>query len=277
MLNADGTAGWRSVGCRVRGRSFLARSGYGRARTANDGRFQIFVPAELAYLLSVDQERWVARKVGVVVREGKPVKDVELQLSEGREIVGRVTRGTDRRPQKDISLSVRFTEPIPAELEALRKAGDKSYYYMQWHKDGKTDADGRYRIIVPPGEYMVMGPRQALPAKVKVQDAKVIQDFDLPGEEFYPLSGIVVDASGKPAPGLRLKDGISRSELVGCFIVPNRCRRAIFGEARTLADDAAVQITGREGTVDCAERSQRSTCEIPTSTDGDGAGTIAGS
>ncbi|HEY2251469.1 MAG TPA: carboxypeptidase-like regulatory domain-containing protein, partial [Planctomycetaceae bacterium] len=138
--------------------------GQGAATTGADGRFEMDVYPEQAYILAVVHERWAAHRIGVIVREGKPVTDVELKLAEGIVVRGRITRGPDKSPVAETYVNLQLEGGrIPDEIEKLRHPNDKYWHGMSMSFHTQSDKEGNFRFVAAPGEYSLIGPPHADP------------------------------------------------------------------------------------------------------------------
>jgi RNA polymerase sigma factor (sigma-70 family) len=192
---------------------------HAQALTWADGSYDMLVHGEEAYVVTVVDDRWAAPShVGVLVREGRPVGGLDFQLAEGTIVRGTVTVGTDRRPGKNLwlSLAMRAGE-IP---EDIRKPGDKTYHEVRHDRGAGTDAQGRFRFCVGPGKYQLVGPALTEPVTITVTTQReIVQDFHMPRPEFGRLTGKVVDQDGKPVAGAALQgvygEVVSRGDMEG--------------------------------------------------------------
>ncbi len=157
--------------------------GSSRARTTADGSYKMALAPNQSYTVFVSDTDWAATsRTGVVIREGQPHADVDLQLQAGSLIRGRVTAGPASHPASGVAVILYERGPAvpdgtlvdqPAKLRdsALRVAD--------------TDSDGRYAFRVGPGEYELTGPREpgvetpSEPIKV-VAGQDFQRDFQLP-------------------------------------------------------------------------------------------------
>jgi hypothetical protein len=128
----------------------------------------------------LDADWAIATLTGVTVRAGEPRRDLDLRLVPGTVVTGRVTAGPGGRPAPE--------EAIYLEQQGL--------YRWAW-----TDADGRYRLRVGPGEFRLAGPDMQY-ANLKVQtEATITRDFDRPRRPRGPFTLTVRLADGTPAVG----------------------------------------------------------------------------
>ncbi|MBN1345328.1 MAG: M48 family metalloprotease [Phycisphaerae bacterium] len=144
-------------------------------RTASDGSFALDVDPEQSYIVAVIDDNWTAvSKTGVLVKEGKPVVDLELRLIKGTRIHGQVTTEPNDKPgdEKTIAL-IQEGAVLP---EPLR--GESIYLKEQLIRTTKTDSQGRYSFRVGPGEYELTGPERREGEKLSVTTQEEIRrDF----------------------------------------------------------------------------------------------------
>lgn len=190
------------ISVQARGAGVTFHGGHGLARTGADGRFKMSVAPDQAYIVSAERENLIVSRIGVIVREKQPVEDVELKLAEGTILTGQITRGPEKKPVAGQHVQLQLEGgAVPEPIEKLRRPGDNTWHAMTLTWGQSSDAEGRFRFIVGPGNYALFGPRHAEPAQFKVADEKVVvRDFHLPREDEVPFNGLVVDTSGKPVP-----------------------------------------------------------------------------
>ena len=121
-------------------------------RTGSDGSYSINVYPNQAYMITVIDDNWAAEtKSGIIVRENRPVRNINLQLSKGTLITGQVT--TEPNDQ-----------PVAGELVLLSQNGSVlSEEFVTGgysNKEGliqiaKTDEDGRYSFRAAEGDYII--------------------------------------------------------------------------------------------------------------------------
>ena len=92
--------------------------GGGATSSHADGAYEMLVDSEKAYTLTLFDERFPAANLyGVVVRDGKPVSDLDFHLTEGTIVRGAVTSGADHRPVTDQEITIGLDlGPIPWEI-----------------------------------------------------------------------------------------------------------------------------------------------------------------
>ena len=132
-----------------------------------------------------------ARLDGVEVPTGKDVEGIEISLRRGAAVEGRVFT-PDGRPAVAAYVSPSGEE----RSEPVRIAGGVA-----------TDGDGWYRIEgLAPGRVSIEATHESWPRVVKDLDAKPGENaLDLRFEGGQSVSGIVVDAAGRPIPGAWLR------------------------------------------------------------------------
>ncbi len=217
--------------------------GSGRALTRPDGSYEMTVNGEVAYVVTVVDDRWAApSRAGIVVREGKPESGLDFQLTEGTILRGTLTVGKDHRPlaAQQLSLSLRAGD-IPSEI---RKEGDNYRHEMNHNRWTTTDADGKYRFCVGPGNYELRGPTGMKPKEIVVaREGEIVNDLHMPRPELGRLLVKVIDADGKPVSGatvegqyMRWANGLLRettTDASGTFEVERvRVPAALFARTK---------------------------------------------
>ncbi len=180
-----------------------------------DGSFEMTLASDLTYVVALEDDRWAAPShVGVIVREGHEVADLDFTLHKGTIIRGQLTVGENLAPaaHKYVSLWMNsgFVPPIGPN------AG-RPIYRSQINRSGITDADGKYRFCVSSGTYQLT---PFLPAavfsrvEVTVRDEReIVHDFHLPRPPGKRLEGQVVDAEMQPFAGAHLTGAPKASQL----------------------------------------------------------------
>jgi thiol-disulfide isomerase/thioredoxin len=171
--------------------------GFDRTRTAADGTYELTISPGEAYAVSVEASDWAApSRLGVVVREGKPVEGIDFKLSRGTVLHGKVTVGSNNRPAANQFIRLdEAGEPAPEEF---RKKGDTFAHEVRRQFGATTDSTGHYSIRVGPGTYTLMGPPRTENEVITIKnEAEVIRDFRMPRPEKGTLTGRVVLAGVK--------------------------------------------------------------------------------
>ena len=127
------------------------------ARTGENGRYELEVPPEQAYMLAVVDDIWAARSLkNVAVREGQAQDGLDFALIKGTVLRGQVTEEPGRRPCA--GAMVMLLEQgglLPKEFRGvLADKGELARGTVT------TGADGRFQFRVGPGSYTVTSGRQ---------------------------------------------------------------------------------------------------------------------
>jgi len=176
----------------------------GHTRTGTDGHYALRVYSEAAYIITASKDDMVAPyKSGVVVRAGKPVGDIDLVLGPATRVRGLVTVGPDHKPVAGVSVQASIDRGnIPDEL---RRKGDRFYRPMTMNFWKQTGKDGRFELLLGPGEYTLQGPARVEPVKLTIPAAtppsEIVSDFAMPRPDSGPFRATVVDSAGKPVAG----------------------------------------------------------------------------
>ncbi|HEX4794226.1 MAG TPA: carboxypeptidase regulatory-like domain-containing protein [Humisphaera sp.] len=196
-----GPTGQPAAGIRVLALDSSNR-GDGRGETVTDERGEFHMiqlgVGDYDVKLSWPRPQWTAVPLlRVRVAEGQDVKDKNLVLIHGGIITGRVYRGDTGEGVQGVGVDARDA--------TLRQIDDFS----------QTDSDGRFSLRVPPGTNRVFinspsiegyggfGDQNAQDVTV-AEGQTVTHDFKLTRTSGKPVTGKVIDADGKPLPGVRV-------------------------------------------------------------------------
>ena len=206
-------------------------NGQGRARTGEDGTYEMSVNPGEVYAVYVDDQDWAARsRLDVVVREGKPVEGVDFNLSHGTVIRGMVTVGAGNRPQSN--QFIRLNESGDLAPEELREPGDQTWRQVRRQFGAMSDSKGQYSIRIGPGTYTLMGPPRTNEEKITITDqTELVRNFSMPRPEKGLLTGRVV-LSGKEATGV----AGARIEIVAANPMPAPISVTADSEGRFQAE-----------------------------------------
>ncbi|MEW4570926.1 sigma-70 family RNA polymerase sigma factor [Tautonia sp. JC769] len=155
------------------------------ARTDADGRFSMTATPDQLYIVSLLDDRFaVESRVGVLVREGDQIDDLDFRLIDGTILRGRVTGGPDDAPQAGKTLVLTQWEYGNSNVMAA------IHEFRRW---AETDADGRYSFRVGPGKYKLIGLFNSRRFELEIEDQEVIEnDFSInPPDPVVPLLGSV--------------------------------------------------------------------------------------
>jgi hypothetical protein len=195
-------------------------------RTTADGAYQLDVAPDHSYMIGVVDDTYAARTLsGVVVREDRAMSALDLTLTKGATIRGRVTTGVDRHPVVGafVTLSERSDTLVPDDL----RAPYMRFETLTFGRSTKTDSEGRYEFCVAAGRYRLMGPDPHGTMDVETNgEGDVTRDFQVDAAEpWRALGGRVVE-----------KTPAGERAVVGAIVevsgIGNRPRR----DARTISD-----------------------------------------
>ena len=210
VIGADGRPA-EGIVIQAHGTGPAPADGFRTTRTNAEGVYQMALPTQRAYIISVIDDRWAApNHVGKVLYKDKPLADLDFKLSEGTIVRGTVTEGVERRPLENHQVVLWFEGgPMPAELEPAGNAPGRSKSLSSL-RFTQTDAKGQYQFRVGPGNYMLVVPKVAERSAVSIttdtpqlklaikDEREIVQRFNLPLEVSAPLIGLVVDVAGRP-------------------------------------------------------------------------------
>ncbi len=219
VTTADGRPAAEAV-LTVQGQGAGENEFRGRTRTGADGRYTLGVYSEQAYIITASKAEMIAPyKSGVVVRAGKPAGNIDLVLGPATRVRGLVTVGPDHKPVAGVSVQATIDRgSIPDEL---KRKGDRFYRGMTmtfWKQTGK---DGRFEVLLGPGEYTLQGPPRVEPVKLTIPAARppaeIVRDFAMPRPESGPFTAAVVDTAGKPVAGAIVEGAYQAASGSGWF------------------------------------------------------------
>jgi beta-lactamase regulating signal transducer with metallopeptidase domain len=196
-------------------------------KTRDDGSYSLDVYPEQSYMIAVLDEKLAARSLsGVIVHEGKPLEGLDLTVSAGTLIHGRVLNSGTGEPVKGefINLSEHGQELPPAVRPRI---GEGTESLPQW---AYTDESGRYQVRVGPGVYSIAtaaGDESA--ALTVVAETDITHDFQVnASSEWKELAGIVIEqteAGPAPIPGALIE-----AVRIGRHGVPSHAVADAFGK-----------------------------------------------
>lgn len=173
--------------------------------TDGEGRYELKVYSEFAYIVAVQDKKWSAPyKSGIVVRAGKPVHNVDFVLGKATRLHGRITVGKDNQPATEMVYFNLVIDKghIPPEIQ---RPNDQIYHPVQMNFHGEIDKDGRYEFFLGPGEYQLQTQLRVKAEKITIPvvnpPTEIVRDVRLPRPETGRLTGRVVDAEGNPVVG----------------------------------------------------------------------------
>lgn len=179
------------------------------AVTGSDGRYEMLLPSEQAYLIGVEDDHWAAPiHTGLILRENAPVEPVDFQLSAGTLVKGTLTQGADHKPASKSTVELVFSAgEVPAELGNPAPTG-RHIAQMQFTRHLQTDEKGQYQCRIGPGKWLLRTPtndesdddQSKVELEIKDQP-EIVKDFYFADLDRIRLTGKVLDAEGKPLVG----------------------------------------------------------------------------
>lgn len=158
---------------------------------SDDGSFQLEGLPIGPVQLIVSAPGYVQYRVpGLVLEEGKPVRDLEIALETGTKISGKVT-GPDGKPVSGVTVGQRR----PQGAGPAGPGGGAS-----------TDAEGNYQLeAVEPGEKTITFNREGYPAVTKTVNVSGRElKLDVQLGRGATIAGVVVTEGGSPVAGARV-------------------------------------------------------------------------
>jgi hypothetical protein len=172
-------------------------------RTADNGSYAMRLAPDTVYTITCLDPRGATLPLnGVSVREGVAQEGLDLRMTEGALVRGRVTRGPEGRPVAREQVNVELTEARPMHLWAI------------------TDEGGRYVVRLAPGNYTLSAGFPSTRADVHITGREeIVRDLAVTGETGRPqpamtLAGVVVEKTGagkRPVAGAELREVITRT------------------------------------------------------------------
>ncbi len=151
------------------------------AQTGENGRYELEVPPEQAYMLAVVDDNWAARSLkNIAVREGQAQDGLDFALIKATVLRGQVTEEPGHRPCAGAIVMLREQGGLlPKEFRGvLADKGELARGTVT------TNADGRFQFRVGPGSYTVTSGKELQrteSVKVDVTDeTAVVRDLSLP-------------------------------------------------------------------------------------------------
>lgn len=177
----------------------LGPTGYTRAyaRSGTNGRYELDLPSEKCYIVTAIDPNFATQSiVNVIIRSGQPRTDLDLKLTPGVLLEGRITAGEKRDPVADAYITLKQEGPALGDQLGEESRGKKPWLYRHaW-----ADSTGRYRLRLSPGWYEIAGPDfKNSPLNVNSTDERVTRDFHLPRLQNGPLTVSVQNPDGTSA------------------------------------------------------------------------------
>jgi protocatechuate 3,4-dioxygenase beta subunit len=150
------------------------------AQTSENGRYELDVPPEQAYLIAVFDDTWAARSLkNVAVRESQAQDGLDFALIKGTVLRGQVTEEPGHRPCAGAIVMLREQGGLlPKEFRGVM--ADKGELLRG---TVTTDAQGKFQFRTGPGNYTVQGGKQLQRTelvKVNVTDeSEIVRDLSL--------------------------------------------------------------------------------------------------
>jgi BlaR1 peptidase M56 len=234
-------------------------------KTRADGSYFLDVHPKQSYMIAVLDERLAARSLkGVVVREGKPLEGLDLTVSAGTLIHGRVTKSGTGEPVigETINLSEQGRKLPPAFVDP--PGGDETESLPQW---AYTDESGKYQVRVGPGDFSISTDAGHESATITVTtEEEIVHDFRVnASSEWKELAGIVIEQTkaghtplsgalieGVPigrrgVPSHAVGDALGKFQIsippkTEMLLYARDSTRAVAGFKKVAADDALARI-----------------------------------
>jgi beta-lactamase regulating signal transducer with metallopeptidase domain len=154
------------------------------ARSDAEGKWKAMAYPDQSYVITALDEEWATKSIiGLIVREGAPLDDLNLQLIKGTVIHGKVATANDDKAVAGQTVTLKVMGgKLPAEWRGF---GEEDASLIRW---AKTDDEGRYRFRVGPGEYELWGGDWRDKRQVTVgSEEEILEDFQVSAPESSPL------------------------------------------------------------------------------------------
>jgi hypothetical protein len=164
----------------------------GYARTAADGSYRFRLYPDQTYIVGLLDKDWAAPShVGISVKEGQRLTDLDFRLGRGTLLEGRMTVGPDRKP-------------LANELIDIMQKSVQPNAHL--YTGARGDANGHYQIRLGPGTYEIRGPDWERQELVIRDEPRIEKNFALPRPRLGPLHGLVVTREdGRPIAGAKVQ------------------------------------------------------------------------
>ena len=118
-----------------------------------------------------------------IVRLGKPVDDVELNLQRATRVFGRVTTGEEKEPVNDeyVELYQKDSKDdndyykLPEAEKLPNPTGSRSAINPRIVRNTRTDEDGRFEFHAGPGGFYLIGPRDVARPAFEISDQEELE------------------------------------------------------------------------------------------------------
>lgn len=172
VLDPDGQPA-KGILLQAEGRGHTTNYMRERIRTDERGRFSFQADPEQSYLIAVTDPDWTAESLrGVVVREGRPVRDLSINLIPGTLVHGILRSSETGEPLVEENLII-LEQGEEIDGNSLRKF-EETYQrapeieeLVRW---ASTDENGHFFIRLGPGNYTFFSPTQEHERNLQVRD-----------------------------------------------------------------------------------------------------------
>ncbi|MGB7343740.1 MAG: hypothetical protein WBD20_05985 [Pirellulaceae bacterium] len=248
----DGTP---AVGVRLQGEGRGDTNHYfrGHTSTKDDGTYELNIYPDQDTMISVVEDDVSAASVNdILLAEGKDRKGVNFELTTGTLITGIISSGKDKKP-------------VEGQTATLIQLGDNRAKLVRW---STTNIDGRYRFRAGPGVFtLTLAGGKSMNVTVE-DESELTFDKNLARLPRGTLTGLVVDAVGKPQAGAIVlgesigepghaglattktgEDGRFKTERWNdkMILFAINEQEGLVGHAVISADDRAVKLTVHPG------------------------------
>ena len=160
----------------ARGAGYGWDGGRDETESADDGSYELHVPPEQIYMVTVADDVWVADAVpGFAVHAGKPVENIELRLRKPTQLTGQLRSEPSGDPIGGERVIVYQYGDDLRSIEAATIANPENsrrYVRPMSVKSTRTDEDGRFEFLLGNGSYDIRPPR-----------GEKAEDFQISGED----------------------------------------------------------------------------------------------
>ncbi|WP_417735024.1 thioredoxin domain-containing protein [Rosistilla oblonga] len=256
--------------------------GYGRVRgrdrttSATDGTFELRVPPEQLYMLTIADDAWVADAIpSLAVNAGKSIEGIVLKLRKPTRLTGRLRAGPSGHALENQTVIVyQYGDALDA-IEGATIANPMNlriYVRPLIVKNTRTDNEGRYEFLLGNGSYDIRPPRQEKSEKFEISGEQTLA-IDLTseivtkstltghvhtGEDKHPLAdarivGVTQRFSGQDWQATTDKEGVFIVERTGepSYVYASSADNSLAAIAILPGDQNTLQLSlEKTGTVE---------------------------
>ena len=187
---------------KAKGEGYNWDGGQDETESASDGSFELNVPPEQIYMVTVDDKNWVADAVpGFAINKGKLVEGVELKLRKPTRLTGHLKEDSSGNPLPDERVIVyQYGDDLDSIVGAKIANPENSLRYVRpvIVKVSHTDANGKFEFLLGDGSYDIRPPRQEKAEKFEIDGEETLSiDVTTAIQKKVKLTGVALDNKDK--------------------------------------------------------------------------------